>query len=215
MSTASHHIVFVDDDPHEIGTFRRLFEARFRVSTVEARSPEAGLETAVATVGEAAVDLFVLDMYYPGGADAPTGFDAISARESAAQRLTLDALGAAATCLRDRFDADPADGKALLRQAHALVHRSRVVLDAWCAALDQSADGGIRLLQLLETRWPGVPKVFYSRKATLEDAKRCLAAGALDVLLKPDPSLEQEQARALAETFTEYCQGRSPAYLSR
>ena len=215
MSAANHHLVFVDDDPHEIQTFRRLFEPQFRVTTVEARTPDDGLDRAANTVGEAAVDLFVLDMYYPGRADAPSGFADASAEQATEHRQTLDTLAEAAASLRARFDTDPADGKALLRQAHALVHRSRVVLDTWCDVLDQSAGGGIRLLQLLDSRWPGVPKVFYSRKATLEDAKRCLAAGALDVLLKPDPSLEQEQARALAETFTEYCQGRSPAYLSR
>jgi hypothetical protein len=57
--------------------------------------------------------------------------------------------------------------------------------------------------------------VFYSRKATLDDAKQALAAGALDVVLKPEPSEEARKREAIAGAFSEYCQALPPDYLRR
>ena len=57
MTATPHHLVFVDDDPHEIQTFRRLYEPRFSVTTVEAGTPDDGLEKAVASIGQLDVDL--------------------------------------------------------------------------------------------------------------------------------------------------------------
>jgi len=46
------------------------------------------------------------------------------------------------------------------------------VLDAW----KQNANGGLILAEKIVADYPDVPIVFYSRKATLEDVVRCMAA---------------------------------------
>lgn len=46
------------------------------------------------------------------------------------------------------------------------------VLDAW----KQNANGGLLLAEKVVVDYPDVPIVFYSRKATLEDVVRCMAA---------------------------------------
>ena len=55
--------------------------------------------------------------------------------------------------------------------------------------------------------------VFYSRKATLQDAKAALAAGALDVLAKPASSREQAEVPNIAGDFLTYCRSQPPAFL--
>lgn len=85
------------------------------------------------------------------------------------------------------------------------------LLDDLCRALRQSPDGGIALLKDLEAVYPKIPKVFYSRKATLRDAKEALAAGALDIISKPEPNAH-EDAAFIAEQFKEAADLRPPRW---
>ena len=209
-------IVFVDDDHTEVDTFVRLFNGpQFEVIPVTARDPSDGFERVVAALEGSLPSLFVLDLYFPRSRKYPTGFGNLPAEglQSVTSgvsetRRALDSLGAS-------LEEAPDDGKRLLREAHAVVHRARTLLDRWCKELGQSPDGGLDLLKALEGEYPRVPAVFYSRKATLQDAKQALAAGALDVLSKPDASLEFSQAAKLADDFQRYADSEPPTFLAK
>jgi len=103
-------------------------------------------------------------------------------------------------------------GKDLLRAGSDLVYWSQAMLHNWCDVLGQSPSGGIALMELVKKKYPNVPVVFYSRKATMRDMKVALSAGAHDVLLKPHRSLEAAEAVAIRDTLADYCQGRSPRW---
>ena len=84
------------------------------------------------------------------------------------------------------------------------------MLRHWCDVLGQSPSGGIALMSLLREKFREVPIVFYSRKATVEDVKLALTAGALDVLIKPHRSLEASEAVYLRDSLARYCEGTAP-----
>jgi len=67
-------------------------------------------------------------------------------------------------------------------------------------------------MRLLREKFPGVPTVFYSRKATAADVKFALAEGALDVLIKPHRSLENSEAVHLRDILARYCEGSEPEW---
>jgi CheY-like chemotaxis protein len=86
------------------------------------------------------------------------------------------------------------------------------MLRHWCDVLGTSSSGGIALMRLLRERYPGVPAVFYSRKAMVADVKAALEAGALDVLIKPHRTLEDAEAVRIRETLARYCEGQGPGW---
>jgi DNA-binding NarL/FixJ family response regulator len=102
--------------------------------------------------------------------------------------------------------------KELLRAGSELVYWSQRMLRHWCDVLGQSPIGGIALMRLLREKYPDVPAVFYSRKATVPDVKAALEAGALDVLIKPHRSLEDAEAVQIREALVGYCEGRGPGW---
>ena len=207
----SKHICFIDDDPDEIATFERLYDGEiFSVTSILAQDAGHAIAKVDKALGRVIPDLFVLDLYFPLSADSPT-----SLSDVAGTTQDLDRLNDGIQELKSLLKASPAEGKQLLRLAHALVNRSRRLLDHWCKQLNQSPQGGIELIRRLSTSFPRVPKVFYSRKATLQDAKEAIAEGALDVLSKPDSLLEDDQAADIAQLFMDYCQGKAPAFLSK
>lgn len=213
---AKKQIVFVDDDPTEVSTFMKLYDGtHFEVVPVTASDPHGGFISVVNKLGKNHPDLFVLDLYFPISNNVPTGFDGLSQQEfknvTSAIVETRDALDSLDGSVKEA----PHDGKRLLREAHTVVHRSRLLLDRWCTELGQSPQGGLNLLQELHEKYPDVPAVFYSRKATLRDAKEALAAGALDVVSKPDSSLESSQATKIAGAFQEYAEYKPPSFLAK
>ena len=100
--------------------------------------------------------------------------------------------------------------KELLRAGSELVYWSQRMLRHWCDVLAQSPSGGIALMRLLREKYPTVPAVFYSRKATVADVKAALAAGAVDVLIKPHRSVQEIEAVRIREVLARYCEGREP-----
>jgi CheY-like chemotaxis protein len=86
------------------------------------------------------------------------------------------------------------------------------MLRHWCDVLGQSPNGGIALMRLIHQKYPGVPVVFYSRKAMVADLKAALQAGAVDVLLKPHRSLEDAEARRIRDALVACCEGRAPGW---
>jgi CheY-like chemotaxis protein len=205
------HICFIDDDPDEIATFERLYHGdTFSVTSILAQDASKAASKVDKALGGATPDLFVLDLYFPLSSDSPT-----SLLDAAGTTQDLDRLNDSIQELRSSLEASRAEGKQLLRLAHVVVNRSRRLLDNWCKQLNQSPQGGIELIRRLNTSFPRIPKVFYSRKATLQDAKEAIAEGAIDVLLKPDPSLEESQATDITQLFMDYCQGKTPSFLSK
>jgi len=56
-----------------------------------------------------------------------------------------------------------------------------------CLVLCGDRAGGVKILQQVKERYPGVPIIFYTRKGTLEDAVFCKDKGVDDILKKPHP----------------------------
>ncbi len=212
MNRGKRHLLFVDDDEHEVTTFARLFHGeRFEVTGVHVERPSEGPSAVELALAGRTPDLFVLDLFFCGRDDAPRTVGGNKIQEA---RRAIQSTIEAAEALRELAVREPNDGKRLLREAHGLVQETRRLLDDWCEHLGQTHKGGIALLETLHRTYPNIPKVFYSRKATLQHAKDALHAGALDVLSKPEPRLELQTAEDLGERFLEYCEWRPPSFLA-
>jgi len=210
---ARPHVVVVDDDETELATFRRLYEGdRFQVTTVCAQFPRSALPAIEQALGPEVPDLFLLDLFFPVTTDQPTGFTGDTAPEA---RAHLGRVMTATQELEALFIDDELlkhSGKELLRAGSDLVFWSQKMLGHWCDVLGQSPSGGIALMRLLREKFREVPIAFYSRKATVADVKLALAAGALDVLIKPHRSLENVEAVRLRDILARYCQGSRPEW---
>ncbi len=94
-------------------------------------------------------------------------------------------------CLLDLYygphtnEAKRAEIGALDGQLSALEAKMRALL----VEAGQSPQGGFDLAGEVQKRFPGIPRVFFSRKAFLEDALRAQKEG-LPLLEKPDPTAE-------------------------
>ena len=214
-SRGGTHLVFIDDDPEEIHTFKRLYEGGGLLTTcvLVETAQSAGVEVEAALKG-AIPDLFVLDMYIPFPGKPKRSFGDFSQAELREKSLGLDEIKNMLEKLGSRLLAGPIDEKALLRNTHAVVHRARTLLDDWCRLLNQSRSGGLEIMAQLGRKYPNTPIVFYSRKATLKDAKEALGAGAVDVIAKPDPSTELQEAREIRELFIDYSGYKPPQYIA-
>ena len=183
---ARHHIMFIEDDETEMATFRRLYEGdQFELTGLCIQSPRSVLAPLVETLGDRVPDLFVLDLFFPAVSDPPGGFTPDTIDDA---RAHLTRVLRAAEELEGMFLDDSAlakNDKELLRAGSELVYWSQRMLRHWCDVLGTSPSGGIALMRLLREKYPSVPAVFYSRKATVADVKAALAAGAVDVLIKP------------------------------
>ncbi|MBW7992619.1 MAG: hypothetical protein FVQ84_21740 [Planctomycetes bacterium] len=144
-------ICFVDDDEEfEIPLFCDVFGEVFDLI---AASDYVKLKSQIDSRENYKPDLFVLDLYFPSG---PSNREAIKALR--AEPLFME------------------NDNAEIRMAYInyLKTKNRLaeVLDAW----KQNANGGLILAEKVVADYPDVPIVFYSRKATLEDVVRCMAA---------------------------------------
>jgi CheY-like chemotaxis protein len=209
--SARHHIVFIEDDEAEMATFRRLYEGdQFELTGVCIQSPRSVLPPLADALGDRVPDLFVLDLFFPAVNDPPGGFTADTVHDARAQ---LGRVLGAAQELEGMFLDDSAlakNDKELLRAGSELVYWSQRMLRRWCDVLGQSPSGGIALMRLLREKYPSVPAMFYSRKATVDDVKAALAAGAIDVLIKPHRSVQDSEAVRIREVLARYCEGRAP-----
>lgn len=206
------HLAFIDDDDRELFLFRDLYEGRFRVSAAS----DPHVDIAIARLKEelkgAVPNLFVLDLYFPIGKTFRSGFTDRQSSDLAKVKDPLYELEKTIRKLESDFDRDADKGTELLRSAHSVVRRAEHLMKTWCDELGQGPAGGLELLKQLTKDYPKVPKVFYSAKARLEDAKDALAAGALDVIAKAD---ETSQARAIGDRFEEYARWQPPAFIIR
>jgi len=144
-------ICFIDDDEKfEIPLFCDVFGECF---DIVAATGYAKLKSQINSRKNWAPDLFVLDLYFPSG---PANQDAIEALK--AEPLSLEN--------------DKAQIRAAYRNYLRAGERFHSILKAW----NQNAYGGLKLAETVSADYPKVPVVFYSRKATFEEAIRCMAA---------------------------------------
>jgi CheY-like chemotaxis protein len=208
-----HHILFIEDDETEIATFRRLYEGdQFELTGLCIQFPRTILPALGEALGDRVPDLFVLDLFFPAVSDPPRGFTEDTVGDA---RAHLTRALRAAEELEGMFLDETAlakSDKELLRAGSELVYWSQRMLRHWCDVLGTSSSGGIALMRLLRERYPGVPAVFYSRKAMVADVKAALEAGALDVLIKPHRTLEDAEAVRIRETLARYCEGQGPGW---
>jgi hypothetical protein len=171
-----HRVCFIDDDgSFEVPLFKNVFGDVYDVIA------EDGYDAAnkeIASRGDWTPDLFVLDLYFPSGPPD----------ERAVEELT----GSTLTLENDRGQ---------IRAAYANHLRAKARLDAVLDAWRQGPAGGLEIAGRVTLDFPGVPIVFYSRKATFEDAVRCLAAeGVWGLQKKPTGNDDQDTRRlTLAE----------------
>jgi CheY-like chemotaxis protein len=144
-------ICFVDDDEKfEIPLFCDVFGEAFDII---AANDYAELKYQIDSRENWKPDLFVLDLYFPSG----------PANKEAVEALREDSLF---------VENDNAEIRTAYRNYLRAKTRLAGVLDAW----KQNANGGLILAEKVVADYPDVPIVFYSRKATLEDVVRCMAA---------------------------------------
>ena len=144
-------ICFVDDDEEfEIPLFCDVFGEAFDII---AASDYAELKSQIDSREKWKPDLFVLDLYFPSGP---------------ANRESVEALKTEPLFVEN----DNAEIRTAYRNYLRAKARLAGVLDAW----KQNANGGLLLAEKVVADYPDVPIVFYSRKATLEDVVRCMAA---------------------------------------
>ncbi len=144
-------ICFIDDDEKfELPLFCDVFGEDF---DIVAATDYDELKSQIDSRKGWTPDLFVLDLYFPSG---PANQDAIEALK--AEPLSLE------------------NDKAEIRATYINYRRARErfgsILNAW----NQSSEGGLRLAEKVTADYPKVPIIFYSRKATLEEAIRCMTA---------------------------------------
>lgn len=144
-------ICFVDDDEKfEIPLFCDVFGEAFDII---AANDYTELKSLIDSREDWKPVLFVLDLYFPSGP---------------ANREAIEALRAEPLFVEN----DNAEIRTAYRNYLRAKTRLTGVLDAW----KQNANGGLILAEKVVADYPDVPIVFYSRKATLEDVVRCMAA---------------------------------------
>ncbi|MDA1349613.1 MAG: hypothetical protein O3A47_12235 [Chloroflexi bacterium] len=199
ISDQPYTLAFVDDDPAEINDFEALYASPgFEIVGVHAPSVLEAPGAIQRALGGRTPDLFVLDMFLPASPDSPISLT----RQSAL--IAQDAIDQAVletSALTDHLE----DGKALLRNTQAVISLLESTLRKWCSELGQSPANGVQLLTILNESFPSVPKLFYSRKATVEDVKLGIGAGAHDVIRKPPPRQAAALAPAILREFETAC----------
>ena len=167
-----HRVCFVDDDgSFEIPLFKDVFGDVYDV--IGEDSYDAA-KTEIAARGEWNPDLFVLDLYFPS--EPPD--------EGVVEELTESTL----IMEHDRGQ---------MRAAYANYLRAKARLDAVLNAWRQGPDGGLEIARRVAADYPDVPIVFYSRKATFEDAVRCMATDGVWGLQKKPTGSKDEDTRRL------------------
>jgi CheY-like chemotaxis protein len=167
---------FIDDSPAEVERFRRHFGTWFDIV--------AGTDLDAVAAEGGHPDLVVLDLYF---AASPT-------RTPMSESELREMLGR----LPDPGSLYSESEHGFLENVWAYLSGVRAVMDEVLAGYGQTADAGLALLAQVRERLPGVPVVFYTRKGTLDDAVRCLRAGAADVIRKPQPRPDESEADCMA-----------------
>lgn len=185
-----YRICFIDDDEKfEVPLFHRVFGETFDIL---AASDYANLTSQIDSRENWRPDLFVLDLYFPSG----------PVRQRAIEVLKKEPLS---------LENDNAEIRAAYRNYRKALKRLRDVLDAW----SQNSDGGLRLAEKVAADYPKVPIVFYSRKATLEDVVRCLAAKNVWWVERKPTGKDSAETIKLTRSAKQRIAGRFEAVISK
>jgi CheY-like chemotaxis protein len=179
-------LVFIDDDQQELDDLRTIVEGEYEY--VPIRWPVR--RTLEDVIGDRP-SLIVLDLYFPAGnADDTIPEASWRTQERSAQDIAHRF---------QRLYEQPKDGKSLLRETFACISSAYDLLWAQCRELRQSPFNGRALLQKIQgiPEYSGVPIVFYSRKATVDEAVRALQAGATSVIRKPVSPPDREARESI------------------
>jgi len=167
-----YRVCFIDDDrDFEISLFESTFGDAYDVVA------EDSYDAARRKMSEREQwrpDLFVLDLYFPSG----------EPDRDAVGQLLQSAVA---------FDSDGGEMRTAYTNYLRAESRLKAVLGAW----KQGPDGGLEIARRAARDYPRVPIVFYSRKATFEDAVRCLAADGVWWLEKKPTGNDDEDTRRL------------------
>jgi DNA-binding NarL/FixJ family response regulator len=180
-------ILFIDDDPAELESFRKIVAAVHECTTALWPKEAGKLHP------ETPPDLVLSDLYLPSvsGDVSPTEVQRNSISNSAKEAS-------------DRFSQltmeTRADDKSRLRQMMGAISVANEMLRQQWTAMGQSPDNGIAILKQFKALYPTVPFVFYSRKITPEDVVRVVREGAVDAIRKGAFPDDQVLTR-LAETI--------------
>jgi DNA-binding NarL/FixJ family response regulator len=133
------------------------------------------------------VDLFVLDLYIPSRdrADLATHPELLG---NEIRERTLSRVLGLLTLIEGvaRRVLDPVqNGDRLLRELYRVVEEAETSLRTFASEIGQTPEGGFANLRHVRNRYPGVPAVFYTRKANSADVIRCFREQADAVLKKP------------------------------
>lgn len=153
-------LCFIDDSPQERELFEEVFGADQGYFQVICAPSLDEAQTKIAQI-ERIPDLFVLDLYFPGGEDSPPSTEDL--REPVA------------------FIEDGGN----LAEAYLNLETARRRYQTLRILLGQSPAGGFKLIEQVQEAFPGVPIVTYTRKGTIEEAEMARRAGARRVLQKP------------------------------
>lgn len=201
-------ILYADNDPAEIATFRRLFGKRFKVTSALVERPSTACRAITTELAGRVPDLLVLDLHLN---EAETILRKLPPRAEEDVQQRIARIVANASALPAFF----CNAGQLLREAQTVVDESRFLVSALLLRLSQGSAAGIRLLQELQSLYPRTPAVFYSRKVSLLEFRQGIEAGAVDVLQKPAFAVESRRARELGDQFCQYANGRKVWQLAR
>ncbi len=161
-------LCFIDDDrDFEVPLFHKTFDDDFDIISGTELSE---VRKKIQERNKWNPELFVLDLYFPIGTP-----DRAAIKSLCADKLDL---------VNDVAD---------MRKAYCNFISAKDRLQKVLAAWGQGPDGGLQLAKNVAKEFPKAPIVFYSRKATFEDAVRCMAIkNVRDVIIKPTAKSDKQ-----------------------
>jgi DNA-binding NarL/FixJ family response regulator len=151
-------------------------------------------EEAEARLSESPPELFLLDLW---GQDESVETPQFTSREE------LEARAAKIPAIADVFDglADMEGDRInpYLKRLFTIVDGWRNLFEDVCARVGQNRKYGLRNLDLVRRRYPGVPAVFYTRKSLISDAVAMFQARADGLFIKPTGATDEETRRLTRE----------------
>jgi DNA-binding NarL/FixJ family response regulator len=184
-------ICFIDDSKFE----HDLVQNEIRPSAPDLEFVQAyTFEEAREKLGTKTPALFLLDLW---GKDEDVRDPHISPKEDLKIEIAnLPSLDNVYEGL-DYFKGDVSNE--YLKRLFSIVDGWRSLFERVCARIGQNRKYGLSNLRQVRTNYPGVPAVFYTRKALINDAVAIFKAGADDLFIKPTGSNDAETRRLTKE----------------
>lgn len=176
-------IGFIDDSEYELAAFLRVVGGRDGYNVVTASNARDFLQRLEC---QKEVHLLLFDLYFPIPGEA--------SRETLTSEDLTSKLGGLRQSCVNLERAETSDSQ--LAMADFVRRRADALMKELLSHYAQGPSGGLKVFREVQQRYPLVPAAFLSRKRSADDIRPCLEAGALDVLLKPEPKREYSDADA-------------------